>query len=114
MFFFLQHMHDFSHFSCLRSRAKTLLFTTAGVKVTFIFSFTRANVIHRQQKLTRELAFCATMPQWCLYGCLPVRHGCQWMHTGVYEFLDGYVYGCDGCLFMSNDVYGSMGTCTCL
>ena len=63
-------MHDFSGFSCLRSGAKVLLFTEAGVKVTdvilllpagvkvtFIFTFTRANVIHREQKFTYKLAF---------------------------------------------------------
>ena len=41
-------MHDFSRFSCLWSGAKTLLFNAVGVKRTFIFNFTRANVIHRE------------------------------------------------------------------
>ena len=40
-------MHDSSRFSSLLSGAKTLLSITAGVKVTFIYSFTRSNVINR-------------------------------------------------------------------
>ena len=34
-----------------------LLLLLAGVKVTFVFTFTRVNVIHREQKFTHELAF---------------------------------------------------------
>ena len=50
-------MHDFSRFSCLRNGAKALLFSEAGVKVTFIFTFTRANIIDGEQKFTHKFAF---------------------------------------------------------
>ena len=63
-------MHDFCRFSCLWSEAKALLFTEAGVKVTdvillrpagvkitFIFTFTRANIIDGEQKFTHKFAF---------------------------------------------------------
>ena len=40
----------------------TLLFTAAGVKVTFIFTLTRANVTHREQKFINKFGFCAMMP----------------------------------------------------
>ena len=63
-------MHDFSRFSCLWSEAKALLFIEAGVKVTdvilllparvkvtFIFTFTRANTIDGEQKFTHKFPF---------------------------------------------------------
>ena len=64
-------MHDFSRFSCLWSGAKAWLFTEAGekvtddvilllpagVKVTFIFTFTRANIVDGEQEFTHKFAF---------------------------------------------------------
>ena len=50
-------MHDFSRFSYLWSGTKALLFAEAEVKVTVIFTFTRANVIDGVQKFTHKFAF---------------------------------------------------------
>ena len=99
-----------------------LLLLLAGVKVTFIFIFTHANVIHREQRFTHKLAFAeccssgvftgamgiyrylwAVMGFWVsmgFYGCLKVLmglYGCLWLFMSVY-----------GCLWVSVGVYGCL------
>ena len=133
-------MHDFSRFSCLWNGDKTLIFSggksywyhiftpaflPAGVKVTFILTFTRTNVIYREQKFTHKLAYA----QWCLcvlrndawvsmdiYGFLWVSgylwvswvsmsiYSCIWVFIGTYRCLWVSV-----CLWVSIGVYGFLG-----
>ena len=97
-------MHDFSRFSCVWSGTKTLLFTEAGVKVTF--TFTRANVIHREQKFTHKLALrndgvVVFMGGMGVYECRGV-YGFLWVPMGFWVFLG--VYG-----WVSMGVYSFLG-----
>ena len=99
----------------------------AGVKVTFIFTFTRANVIRREQKFTHNLHF-SLLPLWVfmgvvgICGCLWMIIGfwvfmgvykCLWVFTGVYRFLSvimGFcvsmgINGCHGCAWVYMSIY---------
>ena len=59
------------------------LLLPAVVKVTFIFTFTRANIIDGKQKFTHNFALWVFMG---VYGCLWIS-GCLWMYMGVYGYL---------------------------
>ena len=94
-----------------------LLLLSAGVKVTFIFIFTRANIIDGEQKFTHIVSLhlrndAVVVSLWVFVGvmaCLYVSmsfwvsvglYGCLWVPMGVYE-CHGYLWvfmGLYGCL----------------
>ena len=96
-----------------------LLLLPAGVKVTFIFTFIRANIIDAEQKFTHKFAFAynhaVVVSLWVfmgvmnVYGCLRVS-GCLSIYMGICRCLwvflsvSGYLwvfmsfYGCHGYL----------------
>ena len=98
----------------------------AGVKVTSIFTFTRATIIDGEQSLHISLhlrndavvgVLWVFMGAMDVYGCLWVSgylwvpmgvYECLWVFMGVYEFLWVFM-GIYGCLSVSVGLWGFMG-----
>ena len=76
-----------------------------GVKVDFIFTSTRANVIHREKKFTHKLAFWL----WCrssVFMGVYESHGYLWVSMDVYGFLGAWAFmSAYGCLWVSMGIY---------
>ena len=90
-----------------------LLLLPAGVKVTFIFTFTRVNIIGGIKSSHISLHLCNDAIVVSLWVFMGVMHGCLWVFMSVYGYLWVFMSFC-GCLWVYIGVDGVLWVYGCL